>query len=356
LPIADSIRIRSGSGDYDVLFASDLASIAEGLSTMDKAVVVIDQTVHDLYRERMRDLLDRYPCYPLPATEEEKTLQGVERLLGFLQERQCGKESTLVVVGGGITQDIATISAHIYYRGIRFAFVPTTLLSMADSCIGAKCGINLHGFKNQIGVFHSPSRVVVCTRFLDTLSAIDVVSGYGEIVKLALTGSLADFEDLERTVDREGLRGESLPRLISMALRVKQAVIEEDEYEKDLRRILNYGHTFGHALESVTRHAVSHGVAVAWGLDLVNYIAVARGLLGQAHFDRIHAFVRRHFSPHMSSVPDLDDLIAATRRDKKNRAGRLTLILLEEPGRLKVHYLDYDASLRETVAAYLRLA
>ncbi len=352
----ETLTIQSGQGAYPVHFHSTVADLVVDSATASNAVVLADAHVAEVYGDALEPLLGKYPCYQAPALESEKTWAGVERMLLFLQKNGCNKGSKLIVVGGGIMQDIATFSTHVYYRGIPFEYVPTTLLSMADSCIGAKCGINFGSFKNQLGVFHSPCTVRICHRFLDTLSDAEVVSGYGEIIKLALTGSEQDYEQTEHAVDSAGFRCPELPALINMSLGVKKVVIEEDEYEIDLRRILNYGHTFGHALEAITTYAVPHGVGVAWGLDLANYISWRKGMLSEQWFQRIHGFLERHYTLPAAARVSADDLIAASRRDKKNIGSRLTMILLEKPGALKVVYMDYDDKLRTWINEYFELS
>src|SRR5262249_34667046 len=141
---------------------------------------------------------------------------------------------------------------------------------------------------------HAPARVLLCTRFTDTLSDHDVASGYGEILKLMFTGSAEHFRKLEKCVKSGGLRNDDLPSLTYDCLAVKKSVIEVDEHETGLRRILNYGHTFGHALEGLTDHEIPHGLAVAWGMDLVNYLAVRRGLLAEADFRMMHELIADH--------------------------------------------------------------
>jgi len=287
----ETLTIQSGQGAYPVLFYDTVADLAADSAMAPNAVVLADANVAEVYQVALAPLLGKYPCYLAPALETEKTWAGVERMLTFLQKNGCNKSSKLIVVGGGIMQDIATFSTHVYYRGISFEYVPTTLLSMADSCIGAKCGINFSNFKNQLGVFHSPCAIRICHRFLDTLSDTDIASGYGEIIKLALTGSEEAYEQTERAVGSGGFRCLELSDLISMSLRVKKIVIEKDEYEIDLRRILNYGHTFGHALEAITSYAVPHGVGVAWGLDLANYISWRKGMLSEQWFQQSTCFL-----------------------------------------------------------------
>jgi 3-dehydroquinate synthase len=274
-------------------------------------------------------------------------------VLDFLQQNNATKQTVVIAIGGGVIQDIATFSAHLYYRGIRWIYIPTTLLGMCDSCIGAKCGINLNSFKNQLGVFHSPHRVLICLPFLETLSDAEIVSGYGEILKLLLTGSAEQFALLVKSVEKEGLRNSQLSRLIYESLLVKKGVIEKDEYEQDLRRILNYGHTFGHALEAITHHGIPHGKAIAWGIDLVNFMAKERGLLSPGEYDSIHIFIRKHFTHRLPQAVSARELIDASRRDKKVADGKVNLILLRTIGELQIVPTVFDARLEEEVGRHL---
>jgi 3-dehydroquinate synthase len=347
------LTIKSGQGDYDVLFLDDLAGFSSLLKSTPKAVVLVDKNVADLYKSKLAALTSALPTLEVPATEEEKTLDGVTRALTFLQQHDCNKQSVIIAIGGGIIQDIVAFAAHVYYRGLKWFFVPTTLLSMADSCIGAKSSINFNGFKNQLGSFHSPARVLICDQFVRTLSDDDVRSGYGEIFKLFLIGSADLFAQLKRVVTQDGFRNSYLPDFIYESLRVKQAVIEVDEYETGPRRILNYGHTFGHALEGLTHYEIPHGLAVVWGMDLVNWIAHRTGLLSREDFDDVHAFAARHFSRRLSSKVSVADLIQATRRDKKVADGKINLALLERPGAMKIVPTTYDAKLEAAVTEYL---
>ena len=348
-----SLTIRSGQGDYQVDFPADLTQLLAQLESFTRAVVLVDETVAKIYREPLSPLLDRLPWLSVPATEDEKTLAGAQRALEFFQQNNATKQTVVIAIGGGIIQDIATFSSHIYYRGLRWVYVPTTLLGMCDSCIGAKASINFNAFKNQLGAFHSPHRVLICLPFLDTLSDTEIISGYGEILKLLLTGSVKQFALLRESVEQGGLRNPELSRLIYESLNVKKRVIEEDEYERDLRRILNYGHTFGHALEAITHHGIPHGKAVAWGVDLVNYIAVERGLLDRTEYDSIHAFIQKYFAHRLAGPVSARDLIDATRRDKKVADGKVSLILLHTAGELKIVPTAYDAQLQREVERHL---
>jgi 3-dehydroquinate synthase len=257
------------------------------------------------------------------------------------------------VIGGGIAQDIGTFAAHIYYRGIAFHFVPTTLLSMADSCIGAKCGVNLGSFKNQLGFFQSPQSVHIWPGFVETLRDEDVRSGFGEIVKLAIIGGLDDFSWVGEQISRTGLSREIVESAIFRSLAIKQRVIEADEYENGLRKILNYGHTFGHALESITHHEVPHGLAVAWGLDAANYIAMRNGTLKEKTFGDIHEFLAKHLRFSVQAPYSAREIVRAMSRDKKAADGVVTLVLLSEWGKLDLEPRKLDAAFETEMARYI---
>lgn len=347
------LLIKSVQGDYPVHFDAGIEDVVRRLQRHSQAVVLADRRVAGAYARQLAPLLEKMPSLLLDATEETKTLDGVTKAVHWLQDRRCTRQSVVVTIGGGIIQDVAAFSSHIYYRGIRWVFVPTTLLSMSDSCIGAKCGINLREFKNQLGVFHSPSEVVICTRFLDSLGEPAFLSGCGEMYRLMLTGPKRHYEEFHAAVRAHGMHGIDLPDFIRRSLEVKKGVIELDEHEGDLRRILNYGHTFGHALEALTQYEVPHGIAVAWGLDLVNYIALRKGLLKAELFESIHQFVMEFFPFRLSSTLDAAELIRFSKRDKKVAEDGIHLVLMEEPGKLKIVKTPFDDSLLELVADFL---
>jgi 3-dehydroquinate synthase len=224
---------------------------------------------------------------------------------------------------------------------------------MADSCIGAKCGVNLGAYKNQLGFFQSPSRVAVWAGFLQTLPGDDVRSGFGEILKLSVTAGDEAFAWFENCLEVRGFEIAGVREAIERSLETKRAIIEEDEYEKNLRKTLNYGHTFGHALESVTENEIPHGLAVAWGVDVANYVAAEAGLLDPSLERRIHALISKHFSFRARHRYDASKLIAAMRRDKKAASGRVQLILPRGLGRLAIVPTAIDEELRSRVATYI---
>lgn len=353
MAIPAPLPVRSAQGDYVVHFAPSVEDAVAATLADPPSAIVVDRRVAGLHAAALAPLLAARPTLQLDATEETKTLQGVEQVARFFQDAGMDRKSRVLAIGGGIIQDLVTFTAHGYYRGVAWTFLPTTLLAMSDSCIGAKCGINLGAFKNQLGVFQSPAGVTIAPAFLDTLDERDVASGHGEILKLMLTGSAEAFGRYEAALAEGGLRTTRLADLVRESLDVKRGVIEEDEYETGLRQILNYGHTFGHALEAATDHAVPHGLAVAWGIDVINFLAVRRGWLDPAWAARVRTLIAGHLTCPVPGVLDVEALMKAVRRDKKAAAGSITLAIMAEPGRLTRHTVPLDAALTADLQAYL---
>lgn len=347
-----TLRVRSGQGDYEVASFDAPSELPTFIGNLADPFVIIDERVTELYPTLLGSL-PKERIYALRANEEEKTLAGVERVGFFLQRGAASKRSELVIVGGGIIQDIGIFAAYIYYRGIPAHYVPTTLLSMSDSCIGAKCGLNLGEFKNQIGFFSAPKSVYIWSGFLATLDLDDVRSGFGEIVKLAVTSGPESYDLFERRIGEKGFDLGWADEAIFMTLETKRQVIEADEYEADLRKTLNYGHTFGHALESITHHEVPHGLAVAWGMDVANFVAYRKGLFAKRDFDRVHELLKRHFALTVKSDYSAEKLTAGMARDKKAIGSSVTLVLPQAFGDLQLVKTELDSALTSTVADYI---
>jgi 3-dehydroquinate synthase len=275
----------------------------------------------------------------VPDGERFKRQGTVDSLYEECLEARLGRDGLVVALGGGVVGDMAGFVASTYMRGVDWVGVPTTLLSMVDSSVGGKVGINHPRSKNLIGAFHQPKAVVIDPAVLRTLPLRELRSGAYEVLKCAVIGDAGLFERL-REVPR-GLRGWSGPGLeqaIGASCRLKAAVVAADEREGGLRRVLNLGHTIGHALEAVTEYRrFTHGEAVGWGLVGAGWIAHARGLLADADWQAIAAAV-----DHVGPRPALSDLkeaaiLEAVGRDKKARSGKVPFVLPTAVGRVSVH-------------------
>lgn len=350
----NDLEIKSLHKKYKVTFDEDFKSVSSRLSEYRNSVFVIDRRVFLLYESLLETLIAGRPFVLVEANESTKTLTGVQNLIEWLLETGCNRSTTIIGIGGGIVQDLVTFTSNVFYRGASYVLVPTTLLSMCDSCIGAKCGINFGSYKNQLGVIYAPSGVHIVAQFLESLDDIEIKSGYGEILKLAITGSQDSFKQMNTQVEAHGLRGRHLLQLIHQSLLIKQRIIEEDEYEVDLRRILNYGHTFGHALEALTYHAIPHGLAVAWGIDIINFIATGKSA-GFASVDHeVNKFISQYLTFSLNEFPSAIDLVNMTRRDKKMSNGILNLALPRNYGEIVICPTALDDRLVELVDSYLK--
>lgn len=336
--------VRSSPRSYAVDFLPSHPGTAEAvLDAVGRhrhAALVGDRRVLDLH---LQGGLDGTPCLALDATEALKSLDGAAQVLDFLVEAGAGKDTMVVAVGGGIIQDVVGFAAGVLKRGVPWTYVPTTLLSQADSCIGSKTGINFRRTKNLLGIFYAPRQVLVHPGFVATLQHHDLLSGLGEIYKLCITGGLECLATFERHLD-EALAGDAevLRGLAALSLAVKRPVIEADERDTDLRRALNFGHSIGHALESVTDYAVPHGIAVTIGALVESELSRQRGRLPDEDFDRLLTTGRALLPPELAGLvaaADLGALLDALGRDKKVEGRTLKLAVPVEIGRIE--FLDF---------------
>jgi len=223
-------------------------------------------------------------------------------------------------------QDITCFIASTLLRGLAWRFVPTTLLAQADSCIGSKSSINLGATKNILGTFNPPQTIFIDVGFLETLDEKDIHSGVGEILKVHAIAGIAAFDRLATDFDRLFSDRAVLLKYVRAALCIKQPYIEQDEFDRGIRNNFNYGHSFGHAIESATRYAVPHGIAVTIGMDMANYIAMKRGLLPAEHFHRMHPALSRNYGEYAATPIPEDVMFSALMKDKKNTSTMLRLI------------------------------
>ena len=262
------------------------------------------------------------------------------------------RRSVVVALGGGVVGDMAGFAAAIYMRGIRFVQVPTTLLAQVDSSVGGKTGINLAAGKNLVGAFHQPIAVLADTSTLATLPPRELSAGLAEVIKHGLLADAAYFDAVERDLDAlRALDPTALAAAIEGSCRIKAAIVARDERESGERALLNLGHTFGHAIETLAGYGTwLHGEAVGCGLCLAADLSKRLGLIGVAEVERIEAAVARAGLPTRIPGLGLEAAITAMRGDKKAEAGEIRFILIERIGRA-VQRTVPDAALRATLAA-----
>lgn len=345
----DTINIKSSLYDYTVDFTDDFSENLKVFS--ETTAYVIDQNVYNLYKDRF-STIDMKKVYMMEAVEHKKNMDTVMDIISFFQGLGLRKNWKVVCFGGGITQDVTTIASNLYLRNVDWYFFPTTLLSMCDSCIGGKCGINFAHAKNQIGVFYPPKKIFIDVRFIDTLSHGDYLNGWGELLKFALTSDPKFYDEVKE--EKTLIPCERIAYYIHKGLFVKKQVIEEDEFESDLRRVLNYGHTFGHALEAYTDNRIPHGQGVIWGIDVVNYIAWKEGLISEDYYLDIKSLIKREFLTKEVVVEEPEKLFDIIKTDKKVKGNTMSFAMLNAPSHLIVYPMQIDDKLKSLFLDYLK--
>ena len=333
----DKFTIKSSPCDYDVTVKRNPEPIKEIQALLDENphnLLLVDEKVYDLYFKDLKVNQDR--VYKAQATEKFKTIDGVLDVVAFLEKNELTKQEKLIVVGGGIIEDVGAFVGACFKRGIKWVFFPTTLLSMCDSCIGGKTGINHNNAKNQLALFSAPKEVIVNIEFLKTLSDFDIKSGMGEILKLLVTGGEKPLAVYEREVENGKVKSfDSYKPLILSSLSVKRSVVEEDEFEKNYRRSLNYGHTLGHAIESLSDYTIPHGQAVIIGMVMVNKLALNRGILNQKDYDLCQKLSKELLGETIMKKVNLSGMDKLLKRDKKTLGNKVMFVIIEKLGDTK---------------------
>ncbi|MBI4617460.1 MAG: 3-dehydroquinate synthase [Planctomycetes bacterium] len=310
--------------------------------------VVTDENVARLHLGRLRASLPEPPRVEvvLPPGERTKSLERAAEVVDSLVDAGLDRGTVLVALGGGVVGDLAGFAASLYLRGIRWVMVPTTLLAQVDSSVGGKVGVNLPRGKNLLGAFHQPSLVLADPAALETLPDRELAAGMAEVVKTALIGSRLLFERLQAEIGRllspGGAAGAA--EVVLECCQIKARVVEADERESGLRRILNFGHTLGHAIEAATGFsAFRHGEAVALGMRAALVLSRDRGGLPPGDFVRALELVHRIPVPDFPIPRDRDLLAEMIRRDKKVEAGTVQAVVLEGIGRAKTVQVPVEA-------------
>ena len=326
----DKITIKSNIKNYNVVFESEDNFLKE-LSNLENSIFIVDENVYNLHKGGCLDVLPKERLIILKISEDKKTIQTVCELYEMIMKFAPRKNLNLISIGGGITQDVTGFVASTLYRGVNWIFVPTTLLAQVDSCIGAKTSLNFNHYKNLVGTFYPPSEIHIYPEFLRTLSRGDFYSGVGEMAKLHIMNGENDtkafIEDLP-LIDKCDF--DVLLKRTRNCLNIKKSYIENDEFDTGRRNLLNYGHCFGHAIESSTDFGISHGQAVVLGMILANKYAKQIGILSAEN----EKFVREKvLEPILvAQIPEIDveKTIKAMGQDKKNLGKGLALVMLKD--------------------------
>jgi 3-dehydroquinate synthase len=362
-PRSYEVRVVTGGLDEFGPFARDALRATWAGRSCRSAVIVTDDHLADLsvhlgYEAAFTGLGIESTTAIVPAGESSKSIACASRLYDRLVARKADRHTAIVALGGGVIGDLAGFIAATYARGLPLLMVPTTLLAQVDSSVGGKVGINHPGAKNIIGSFHQPVGVWIDTDSLESLPDRELRCGLAEVVKYGVILDGAFFAELETRAGRILERDDgALRRIVARSCRLKADVVARDEREETgLRAVLNFGHTIGHAIESVAGYAgdFRHGEAVAVGMVAECRLAQRLGWIGPDILARLVGLLERFGLPTSAPGLDPDALFDAMGRDKKNRGGRIRFVLPREIGHVELTDIADEADIREILSAVVR--
>jgi 3-dehydroquinate synthase len=339
--ISQIVPLSLGEQSYDISVGVDLRNhLGDILAPWNQGqqwVVLTQQAIFDLYQPVIQQLRDngfRIDTIIVPGDESAKNIRHAEDVWTKMVQMGCDRSSILLALGGGVVGDLGGFVASTYMRGIPFIQVPTTLLAMVDSAIGGKTAVNLAAGKNLVGAIYQPKAVLVDPVFLQTLPQRNVISSLAEAVKYGFIRDASIFDTFEsRYGDLVSLQDHDLlSEIIAKSCNIKAQIVSNDQFELGERKLLNYGHTIGHAFETIQEYGgLYHGEAVLYGMKCANYISNKKGLLSDALYSRAQAVLNRFDLPELGAVAP-ERVLEIVAHDKKNINGKLSFILIDDIG------------------------
>ncbi len=337
------IKVNLSENSYPIIIGNslltDLAKIFDKYRLVKNILVVIDANVMKYHTQIIYEAFSKCEgkinYYLLKPGEKSKSYRELNKIYSFLLSNDYGRDTVIFAIGGGVTGDLAGYAASSFMRGVQLVHIPTTLLAAVDSSIGGKTGINFDNKKNMIGAFYQPKLVIVDTGFYDTLPKEEKISGMGEIIKYAYLSGKEFYDYLLKNFNLLlNSKTKALEKVIFESAAIKAAVVSQDEKEIGLRKILNLGHTFGHAFESGLNFKIKHGQAVTAGIISALYLSHQIGIITG---ERLEDYLKL---PAMIKLPakvtglKLVDIYSIMLHDKKNREGKIKFVLIAGTGKI----------------------
>jgi len=309
---------------------------AVSLQQCDRLFVLTDEHTYKYCQPLIISTLDKFGAQSIVvgATDLNKNLNSLAKVWTALSEHGASRKSLLINLGGGMITDLGGFAASTFKRGIKYINIPTTLLSMVDASVGGKTGINFNGLKNEIGVFNPASTVIIDTEFLRSLDEENVLSGYGEMIKHGLISNVEHWSELLQFDVRQP-DYEHLKQMVGTSIKVKEDIVEKDPFEQNIRKALNFGHTVGHAFESLSfkeNRPVLHGYAVAWGIVCELYMSTLKMGFPQDKMRQTVSFIKDNYGVFSIDCDKYDTLYGLMKHDKKNINGVINFTLLKDIG------------------------
>ena len=338
--------IKTKSQKYPILIGRNLIFkisnlIKNNTATSAKYLLVIDNKIPNKIVKKIKNSLKNKKTfiYLFNASEKNKNQKNINKILKILLDKNFSRKDSLIAIGGGITGDVSGFAASMFKRGLQFINVPTTLLSQVDASVGGKTGINTAQGKNLIGSFYHPKLVISDVDFLKSISKREMICGYGEILKHALIANKNFYNFLNRNYSKIiNLKTPIIEKTIYESCKIKKIIVEKDDQEKNLRKVLNFGHTFAHAYEASLGYSkkLNHGEAVLLGINSALKFSLNNKFLSKVDYNNISEhFIKSELPSNLKkyfSLKDLDKILSFMSKDKKNYSEKINLILLKKIG------------------------
>ena len=314
--------------------------------------VISDQNTRRACYPKIKDLLPKHTIVSIKAGETFKTLETCQEIWTEMTAKQMDRHALVINLGGGVIGDMGGFCAATYKRGVDFIQIPTTLLAQVDASVGGKLGIDFNGLKNHLGVFTLPNAVLIDAVFLETLPWRELRSGFAEIIKHCLIADASKWNDIKQLDFEE----QNWPHLIAHSVAIKQKIVAEDPTEKGLRKILNFGHTLGHAIETYfleTKNRLFHGEAIAAGMIGEAFIAYKRKLISEQQLGQIEEFLFTIYGKAAIKETDFEAIVELTAQDKKNVGREVRFSLLEGIGQCGFDYVVTNKEMKAALGYYV---
>lgn len=351
--MTEPIIISSSLKKYKVNFTK---INSESLSKICKSndIVIIDKYVKEIFFEEVN--MKNIKFIPINANERAKDYSEISKVIKKILKIGIKKNNNLIAIGGGITQDISSFIASILFRGIKWKFIPTTLLAQGDSCIGGKTSINFQGYKNQLGNFYPPDQIYIDTKFILGLKNSDLYSGVGEMAHYFFVDSKKMYNFFQDKYEKALIRDtNAINVLVYNALQIKKKFIEKDEFDQKERLILNYGHTYGHAIETSSNYKLPHGISVSYGMDISNFVSYRLGFIDKNLFYQMRNCLKKIYKRKLPKNINTKSLVDALRKDKKNIDSNLRFIATKGLGKMFIHKIPFNKKFFQIIDDYLMM-
>ena len=349
------LQVKNGSEKYPIFIGNNILNklktiLKENLINFNQCLVIADKNVPKKLIDKVLNSLPKkkISLHYFNSSEKNKNQKSINNILSILLKKNFNRNDCVISIGGGITGDVSGFAASIFKRGLKFINIPTTLLSQVDSSIGGKTGINSKYGKNLIGAFYQPSLVVSDIIFLKSLPKREIVCGYGEILKHAIIADKKFFTFLDINGSQIlNLKSPLIEKAIFKSCSIKKKIVESDEKEMSVRKILNFGHTFAHAYEATLGYSkkLNHGEAVMLGIRTASKFSLSKNILNIKEFNLIENHLKRLSLPRnirkLFSIKDLSKILSFIKKDKKNHTNKVNLVLLKKIG-YPLYKLQFD--------------